>query len=65
MSLPPIETLFLDAGGVLVFPNWQRISEALAVRGVSVKAEALAAAEPHAKRSIDVREQIRLGGVML
>jgi HAD superfamily hydrolase (TIGR01509 family) len=50
----PIETLFLDAGGVLVVPNWQRISDALAARGVRVAPEALAAAEPHAKRRLDV-----------
>jgi hypothetical protein len=24
----PIETVFLDAGGVLVFPNWERVSDA-------------------------------------
>jgi HAD superfamily hydrolase (TIGR01549 family) len=61
LSAPPrpIQTLFLDAGGVLVFPNWRRISAALQARGVSVAPEALAAAEPHAKRQLDVREQVR------
>jgi len=54
-----IETLFLDAGGVLVFPNWRRVSAALAAHGVEVAPEALAAAEPHAKRRIDVPDQIR------
>jgi HAD superfamily hydrolase (TIGR01509 family) len=49
-----IETLFLDAGGVLVVPNWQRISDALAARGVRVAPEALAAAEPQAKRRLDL-----------
>jgi putative hydrolase of the HAD superfamily len=49
-----IETLFLDAGGVLVYPNWTRISAALADRGVHVSASALAAAEPRAKQSIDL-----------
>ena len=48
-----IETVFLDAGGVLVFPNWWRISSALRNHGVDVQPEALAAAEPHAKRQID------------
>jgi putative hydrolase of the HAD superfamily len=48
-----INTLFLDAGGVLVFPNWTRISEALARQGVVVEAAALAAVEPHVKREID------------
>ena len=46
-------TLFLDAGGVLIFPNWQRVSDALAARGVLVDPAALEAAEPHAKRQID------------
>src|SRR5690242_8275571 len=47
------KTLFLDAGGVLIFPNWNRVSAALADRGVDVEASTLAAAEPHAKRRID------------
>jgi HAD superfamily hydrolase (TIGR01549 family) len=48
-----IQTLFLDAGGVLMFPNWTRVSGALAAHGVRVDPSALAAAEPHAKRQID------------
>jgi putative hydrolase of the HAD superfamily len=51
--MPRLKTLFLDAGGVLVFPNWQRVSETLARYGVSVSAAALAAAEPPAKFAID------------
>jgi putative hydrolase of the HAD superfamily len=58
-SHPPIDTLFLDAGGVLVHPNWHRISDALARQGVRVAPAALAAAEPHAKKRLDVREQVR------
>jgi HAD superfamily hydrolase (TIGR01549 family) len=54
-----LETVFLDAGGVLVFPNWTRISERLAVHGVSVDAEALARAEPFAKRLLDVGPTIQ------
>lgn len=50
----PIETLFLDAGGVLVFPNWSRVAGALGRHGVTVGATALAAAEPRAKRQIDI-----------
>ena len=53
-----IETLCLDAGGVLVFPNWTRVSEALARHGVQVDPAALGAAEPHAKRQIDTGEMI-------
>jgi putative hydrolase of the HAD superfamily len=49
----PIQTVFLDAGGVLVFPNWQRVSEALARHGVGAPADALMAAEPRAKVEID------------
>ena len=55
----PVETLFLDAGGVLVFPNWRRISETLAARGVHVAPDALAAAEPLAKRELDVQKLVR------
>ena len=55
----PIETVFLDAGGVLVFPNWERVSDALARHGVRADARALAAAEPHAKRQLDVPQTVR------
>jgi HAD superfamily hydrolase (TIGR01549 family) len=48
-----IDTLFLDAGGVLVHPSWTRVSAALATEGVEVGAAALRAAEPFAKRDID------------
>ena len=54
-----IQTVFLDAGGVLVNPNWDRVSETLARHGVDVAAAALAAAEPHAKRRIDTGDTIR------
>jgi putative hydrolase of the HAD superfamily len=53
-----IETLFLDAGGVLLNPNWRRVSGALAARGVDAPAEVLAAAEPRAKRELDAPERI-------
>ncbi len=49
----PLETIFLDAGGVLLFPNWTRISDALARQGVDVSPAALARAEPHARRKLD------------
>jgi HAD superfamily hydrolase (TIGR01509 family) len=54
-----IETVFLDAGGVLVFPNWTRVSDALARRDVSVTSDALAVAEFRAKRRLDFGETIR------
>jgi len=49
-----IRTLFLDAGGVLVTPNWQRISDTLAACGVAVGADALEAADPLARRDVDL-----------
>jgi putative hydrolase of the HAD superfamily len=58
MPLMAIETVFLDAGGVLVFPNWTRVSEALARYDVHVPADALATAEFRAKRRIDFGDTI-------
>ena len=49
----PIQTVFLDAGGVLVWPNWVRVCGALRRHGVDVSAAALAAAEPRAKKRLD------------
>ncbi|MCL4819212.1 MAG: HAD-IA family hydrolase [Vicinamibacteria bacterium] len=48
-----LETLFIDAGGVLVFPNWARVSAALAARGIDLSPVALAAADHHARRELD------------
>jgi len=48
-----IKTLLLDAGGVLTFPNWDRVSDILDRHGIGVPAEALRRAEPHAKFAID------------
>src|SRR5687767_2129804 len=48
-----LETVFLDAGGVFLYPNWSRISEALAKYGVQVSPEALKAADPYARRKLD------------
>jgi putative hydrolase of the HAD superfamily len=53
-----LETVFLDAGGVLVYPNWTRISQALSHHGIRVDPSVLARAEPHAKRQIDVAKTI-------
>ena len=54
MSAPArIATVFLDAGGVLVHPNWQRVAAALGRHGVAVDAARLVAAEPHAKLEMD------------
>jgi len=55
-----IDTLFLDAGGVLCHPNWSRVSAALAEQGVDVTPEAMRRAEPYAKKDID--EAVIVGG---
>jgi HAD superfamily hydrolase (TIGR01509 family) len=55
----PIQTVFLDAGGVLVNPNWSRVSDTLARHGVTVSPAALAAAEPHAKKRLDTGDTIK------
>jgi putative hydrolase of the HAD superfamily len=51
--------VFLDAGGVLVFPNWVRISQTLARHGVHVTDGALAEAEPRAKKRLDTGQTIQ------
>jgi len=48
-----LQTVFLDAGGVLLYPNWWRVSDALTRYGVSVTPELLAAADPRARRELD------------
>lgn len=54
-----LETVFLDAGGVLVFPNWTRISHALAARGIMVDPASLARAEHAAKKRLDTGQTIK------
>lgn len=53
-----VETLFLDAGGVLVFPNWRRIAETFRRHGVEVDAAKMAAVEPHVRRELDTARAI-------
>jgi putative hydrolase of the HAD superfamily len=60
MTATAIDTLFLDAGGVLCHPNWVRVSEALADHGVEVSIDALRLAEPFAKKDID--DAVIVGG---
>lgn len=48
-----IDTVFLDAGGVLCHPSWTRVADALVRHGAAVTASALAAAEQKATRDID------------
>ena len=53
MTDPAIETVFLDAGGVLCHPSWTRVADALVRHGAHVTSSALAAAEQRATRDID------------
>ncbi|HET7619845.1 MAG TPA: HAD-IA family hydrolase [Vicinamibacterales bacterium] len=53
-----LETVFLDAGGVLLYPNWSRISDVLGKHGVDIAPEALAHADPFARRQLDERRTI-------
>jgi putative hydrolase of the HAD superfamily len=55
----PIQTVFLDAGGVLVNPNWSRVSGVLARHGVVATSASLAAAEPRAKKRLDTGATIQ------
>jgi putative hydrolase of the HAD superfamily len=48
-----IDTVFLDAGGVLVFPNWTRVAAVLRSHGLITTRAALAAVEWHAKHEVD------------
>src|SRR3954471_17667246 len=48
-----LRTVFLDAGGVILYPNWWRVSAALAKYGVPVTASALIDADPRARRELD------------
>ena len=51
-------TIFLDAGGVLVHPNWERVSDTLERHDILVQAQALRDADPLVKKSIDRAEII-------
>ncbi len=48
-----ITTVLLDAGGVLVFPNWRLVAGALGRQGIRADPAALAAADHHAKHQMD------------
>jgi putative hydrolase of the HAD superfamily len=62
MALAVVETLFLDAGGVLIDPNWGRVAEILTRHGLDVTTAALTAAEPRAKRRMDTIEYVAASG---
>jgi putative hydrolase of the HAD superfamily len=48
-----IDVVFLDAGGVLLYPDWARVSRILAEYGIAATSVQLAEAEFPAKRSMD------------
>jgi putative hydrolase of the HAD superfamily len=48
-----IETVFLDAGGVLVWPNWHRVAQVLRAHGIDAGASALIAADAPARFALD------------
>jgi HAD superfamily hydrolase (TIGR01509 family) len=54
-----IDTVFIDAGGVLVNPNWERVAAALRAQGIDADAAQLAAGEPAAKRVLDDPARVR------
>lgn len=54
-----LTTVFLDAGGVLVNPNWRRVRDTLDRHGVAVDTENLVRAEPHVKHELDRPHRIR------
>lgn len=56
--MDPLETVFLDAGGVLVGPNWQRVSGALMRQGIAVQPAVLHAAEPYGTFAIDTEQTV-------
>ena len=49
-----MKVVSFDAGGVLIFPNWERVSTALAGAGIAVPPGALARADAFAKCALDV-----------
>jgi FMN phosphatase YigB (HAD superfamily) len=53
-----IKLLSLDAGGVLLFPNFERISDTFARHGLQVSPEALRAADPHGRFAVDTADRV-------
>lgn len=47
-----------DAGGVLIFPNWDRVSAALAAQGIVVDPAVLARADAYAKAAMDRPQRV-------
>jgi HAD superfamily hydrolase (TIGR01509 family) len=55
----PIEAILIDAGGVLVDPNWQTVASVLEGHGIRADPDDLAAADPLLKRELDDADLIR------
>jgi putative hydrolase of the HAD superfamily len=55
-AITSCKTVFLDAGGVLVWPNWTRMARVLQSQGIQIEAARLAAADPLVRRSFDSGE---------
>jgi putative hydrolase of the HAD superfamily len=53
-----IDTICLDAGGTLVWPNWERVRDALGACDIAVEAASLAAADRRVRRAFDERQII-------
>ena len=53
-----VELLSLDAGGVLIFPNFERISDTFARHGIHVSPDALRAADPHGRFALDTADRV-------
>ncbi len=58
MSLSHVSVVCLDAGGVLLFPNWVRVSALLAAHGLAVSAAQLADADLRARVTFDRPEVV-------
>lgn len=58
MSLEGVDVVCLDAGGVLLFPNWARVSEVLARHDIAVSPGTLADADLRARLTFDRREVV-------
>ena len=59
MSRGPVtSTISFDAGGVLLFPDWTRVSAALDTRGIHVAPSALARADAQAKLAMDTPRDV-------
>ncbi len=54
-----VEAVLIDAGGVLVDPNWVTVASVLDRHGVRADPDDLAAADPFLKRELDDAEVIR------